>query len=129
MLAEEPVDSDLLKPLVALGGVLVVGFVIILLALPAPTAPAEEPDAQYTGVGEGYYADITVEVGITDGRIVTIEVTEHEDTRGLADDAIEETINRILEAQSTDVDTVSGATGTSRGVIEGVREALDAAGL
>ncbi len=122
-------DSDLLKPLVALGGVLVVGFVIILLALPAPAAPAVEPDATYAGTGEGYYDDITVEVGITDGQIVSIVVTEHDDTRGLADNAIEETIDRILEAQSTDVDTVSGATGTSRGVIEGVRKALDAAGL
>jgi len=123
------VDSDLLKPLVALGGVLVVGFVIIFLALPAPDAPAVEPDATYTGTGEGYYDDIKVEVGVTDGEIVSVVVTEHNDTRGLADNAIEETIERILQAQSTDVDTVSGATATSRGVIDGVREALDAAGL
>lgn len=122
-------DSDLLKPVVALGGILVVGFIIILLALPAPAAPAIEPDVIYTGTGEGYYADMTVEVGITDGKIVRIVVTEHEDTPGLADNAIRTTIERIMDAQSPEVDTVSGATGTSRGVIQGVQQALEAAGM
>ncbi len=117
-------DSDLLRPVIALGGVLVVGIFVIVMSLPA--APVE-PDATYTGAAEGYYDEITVEVGITDGRIERIRV-EHSDTAGLADAAIDTTVERIIDAQSTNVDAVAGATGTSRGVIQAVEQALSEAG-
>ncbi len=117
-------DRDLMKPVIALGGVLVAGLFVIVLSLPA--APVE-PDETYTGTAEGYYDEITAEVGIADGRIVRIRV-QHSDTPGLADTAIDTTIERIMEAQSTDVDAVAGATGTSRGVIQAVAEALAEAG-
>ncbi len=119
-------DSDLTKALTALGGLLVISFIAILLALPAPRAEAAET---YTGTGDGYYAPITVEVGISEGKIVSIRVTEHEDTPGLADSAIDTTIQRIIDAQNTDVDAVSGATFTSFGVMDAVDEALAKAGL
>ena len=118
-------DSDLMKALVALGGLLAVGFIVILLAMPAPAVRADE---YYTGTGEGYYGEITVEVGITDGTIVSVNVTDHEDTPGLADNAIDEVVAKLIDAQNADVDTVSGATATSRGVIEATKEALEAAG-
>ncbi len=119
-------DSELFKVLTALGGLLVVSFIVILLALPAPQVQASET---YSGSAEGHYAEITVEVGITGDEIVSIEVTDHDDTQGLADNAIETVIERILSAQSTDVDAVSGATATSRGVIDAVSRALERAGL
>ncbi len=119
-------DSDLMKAMTALGGLLVVSFIVILLSLPAATAEASQT---FSGSAEGYYAELTVEVGVEGDEIVSIRVTEHDDTPGLADSAIETTIDRIMDAQSTDVDTVSGATATSRGVIEAVRQALDQAGL
>lgn len=119
-------DSDLTKAFTALGGLLVISFIAILLALPAPAVEASET---YSGTGDGYYAPITVEVGISDGKIVSIRVTDHDDTPGLADGAIETTINRIIDAQSTDVDAVSGATFTSFGVMDAVDEALSKAGL
>jgi NosR/NirI family transcriptional regulator, nitrous oxide reductase regulator len=121
---EASVDRDFLRPVIALGGVLVVGIFVIAMSLPA--APVE-PDTIYTGTAEGYYDDLTVEVGIADGRIVSIRV-QHSDTPGFADSAIDTTIERIIAAQSTEVDAVAGATGTSKGVIQAVAKALAEAG-
>ncbi|TVQ35784.1 MAG: FMN-binding protein [Spirochaetaceae bacterium] len=118
-------DPDFLKVFTAAGGLLVASFIVILLALPG--APVEASDT-YSGSGEGYYADLTVAVGVSGDRIVSIKVTDHDDTPGLADAAIETVIDRIISAQSTDIDTVSGATYTSKGVIDAVREALQQAG-
>ena len=118
-------DSDLMKALVALGGLLAFGFIVILLAMPAPAVRADE---YHTGTGKGYYGEITVEVGLTAGAIVSVRVTDHEDTPGLADNAIDAVVAKIIEAQSADVDTISGATATSRGVIEAAKMALAAAG-
>ena len=85
----------------------------------------EEPEEEvYTGTAEGYIDDITVEVAVIDGEITDIEVTEHDETPDYFDDAVPEITDRIIDAQSTEVDIVSGATGTSEGIMSAVDEAL-----
>ena len=93
--------------------------------------PTEEPvavdlpgDGTYRGVGEGYGGEIELEVTVEGGEIVEIVVTEHSDTPGIADGALDELIDAVLESQSTEVDTVSGATSTSEGFLEAVRAAI-----
>ncbi|MCK8824421.1 FMN-binding protein [Fuchsiella alkaliacetigena] len=54
---------------------------------------------------------------------------DHQETAGIADPALEEIPVEIVEAQSTEVDVVSGATRTSEGIIEAVDETLIEAGL
>lgn len=118
-------DSDLLKVLGAAGGIAVVAIAVIFLSLPTPPVAAEE---FHSGSGEGYYWIINAEVGLAGGRIVSIKV-EHEDTPGLADGAIDAVVREIIERQTPNVDTISGATATTRGVIEAVTQALDNAGF
>ena len=66
-----------------------------------------------------------VEVEIADGRVVKIRVLHHRAFLGT--EAKEIMPGRILEAQSTDVDAVSGATGSSYIILEAVQEAVDQA--
>ena len=74
---------------------------------------------------EGHNGPLTVEVALEEGTITRVEVVEHEETEGLAEPAIEDTPAAIVENNSTDVDTVSGATITSEAIIEAVNLVLD----
>lgn len=74
---------------------------------------------------EGHNGPLTVEVALEEGTITRVEVVEHEETEGLAEPAIEDTPAAIVENNSTDVDTVSGATITSEAIIEAVNLVLE----
>jgi len=85
--------------------------------------------ATYEGVGRGYAGDMVVAVELDGNVIVSVEVIEHSETPILSDAAIDAIPNRIVEAQSVDVDMVSGATQTSQGILAAVSDALDQAGV
>ena len=57
-------------------------------------------------------------------KMTAIEVIAHNETKGLSDAAIAEMPAKILEAQSVEVDGVSGATSTSNGIKAAVADAL-----
>lgn len=73
---------------------------------------------------EGHNGPITVEVTLDGDTITAVNVTEHNETEGLSDPAIADVPAAIVEANSTDVDTVSGATVTSAAIIEAVNQVL-----
>ncbi|MCL2558891.1 MAG: FAD-dependent oxidoreductase [Turicibacter sp.] len=82
----------------------------------------------FTGVGAGYDGEITVEVTFSEDEILEINVVEHTDTAGFAETAIDNIVPNILAAQSTNIDSVSGATYTADGVLEAVADAIRQAG-
>ena len=93
------------------------------------TGAAVEGDV-YTGSGTGYAGQVTVEVTVADGQIVGIGVVESSDTPGLSDSAFDEVIAAVLSSQSVEgIDAVSGATGSSEGILEAIGNAMAAAGL
>nr|WP_255493894.1 FMN-binding protein [Cetobacterium sp. 8H] len=75
------------------------------------------------GTGLGYADDIKVAVTMEGDKIVAIEVKENNDTPGIANPAIEQLTKKVLEAQTSKVDTVAGATYTSEGFLEAVNNA------
>lgn len=83
----------------------------------------------YTGTAQGNNGEVTVEVTIKDAKIETVAVTAHKETAGICDAAIERIPQEIVDRQSVAVDTVSGATNTSKAILEGVKAAIAAAGL
>jgi len=83
---------------------------------------------EYAGSAVGI-APLTLKVKVEDGKLTGIEMISDTETKALGDIAIGKMIERIMEAQSTDVDTVSGATLTSNAIIAAVNEALGAAGV
>jgi len=84
-------------------------------------------DGVYEGYGTGNGGEVKVSVTITDGKISEIKVLEHNETEGIGSVAVENLPSKIIEAQSTEVDTVAGATLTSKAIIEGVNMALEQA--
>ena len=81
-------------------------------------------DGTYEGEGQGFGGPVVVEVTVKEGKITDISVkeAEKEDSAylGMAKDIIDD----IVKAQSTDVDTISGATFSSTGIREAVAQAL-----
>ena len=92
----------------------------------AATGKLPYKDGVYYGTGEGFKGDITVAIIIQDKALKAAVITEAED-----DSAFLEKAGRILSdvvtVQGTKVDTVSGATFSSKGIIEAVKNALKAA--
>lgn len=81
-------------------------------------------DGIYTGSAQGFGGAITVQVTLANDEITDIQVTSApgEDSAYLSQG--EGVISSIISAQSTDVDTVSGATFSSTGIINAVVDAL-----
>lgn len=80
-------------------------------------------DGVYKGTGTGYAGDITVSVQIKDKQIVSIDILSSSDDEAFFSRA-KAVIDKIIEGQTLDVDTVSGATFSSRGIISAVKNAL-----
>lgn len=82
------------------------------------------PDGRWEGGAKGFGGMITVLVTVENGTISEIEITsaDGEDKAYLC--MAEDIIPKIIEAQSADVDTVSGATFSSTGIRDAVSEAL-----
>lgn len=84
-------------------------------------AVARVADGSYLGeYGVGYiYAKVRVTV--EDGKILSIDILEHRNERGAAAEAV---AGEIVREQKTAVDTVSGATNSSKVIEKAVEEAL-----
>lgn len=80
---------------------------------------------EYLGIGEGGMGgNVVCKVKIVDGKIEAVEVVEHKETAGISDPAIANMPGLIIEAQSTEVDNVSGATITSKAIKAAVNDAI-----
>ena len=84
-------------------------------------------DGTYTGEAQGFGGPIDVAVIIENGKISEINITSAEKEDGAYLSMAEDIIPSILEAQSADVDTISGATFSSTGIKEAVAQALEEA--
>lgn len=84
-------------------------------------------DGVYTGSGQGFNGPIRVRVTISKGSITKVEILSHSDDNPYFGRA-RAVISKILGKADKSVDTVSGATYSSRGILEAVRNALSKAG-
>ncbi|MBR5336463.1 MAG: 4Fe-4S binding protein [Lachnospiraceae bacterium] len=85
-------------------------------------------DGTYTGSGSGFRGETSVSVKVESGKITDISVESYSDDKKYFDKAESRIISEIIETQSTEVDTVGGATYSSKGIISAVDNALVAAG-
>lgn len=83
-------------------------------------------DGIYYGTAEGYKGDIKVAVVIQDKTLKAILVTEKNDDEPFITNAMD-VLKNMMKKQSTDVDTVSGATYSSKGLIGAVKAAFEEA--
>ena len=80
-------------------------------------------DGTYTGSARGYKSVITVQVTISDGKITDIQVVSQGDDEPYFSNA-RAVIQRVISSQSMNVDTVSGATYSSTGILVAIKNAL-----
>lgn len=85
-------------------------------------------DGTYTGTGTGFRGGTTkVSITIKSGKITDIKTISSEDTPQFYKQAENTIPPETISSQSTSVDTVSGATYSSNGLIQAVQNALDKA--
>ena len=78
----------------------------------------------YTGTGEGYRGKVTVTVKVADGKITELVLDDYADDKSYMERAKNRIFQEMISRQNTDVDTVSGATYSSNGLIEAVNKVL-----
>lgn len=118
-----------------IAGAAIAGVNIALFGLSgcAPSASAGGENGQfkagtYTGIGQGKFAPITVEVTFGESSIESVNVIDHEETKYISDTALETIPAAIVEHQSLGVDTIAGATLTSTAIIAACEDCVKQAG-
>ncbi|PXX76899.1 FAD-dependent oxidoreductase [Dielma fastidiosa] len=86
-------------------------------------------DGVYTESAKGNNGDVKVEVEVKDAKVIRVEVVEHMETAGIADVPIQSIPEAIVEHQSLKIDTIAGATNTSKAILEAAELGLMAAGF
>jgi len=91
----------------------------------APIKHEKLNDGVYEGSYSGFPNKASVRVTIKDKKMFNIEITEHEAWKGKKAEL--PILKRIIETQSTKVDAVSGATNSSRVIMNAVQKAIEKA--
>ena len=78
------------------------------------------PDGTYSGSHEAVWVGATVEVTVKDHRITEIKL-DHRHGQGEAAEVITE---HVIEAQSLQVDMISGVTSSSKVILKAIEKAL-----
>nr|MCR5160648.1 FMN-binding protein [Lachnospiraceae bacterium] len=85
---------------------------------------------KYSAAADGMESYVLVEITVDENTITDVTVDVSDETQGIGDAIGEQMEKAILEAQSADVDTVTGATVSSEAVIKALSAALsDAAAV
>ena len=84
-------------------------------------------DGNYTGIGTGYNGYITVSVSFRNGILTNVIVTDEQETDAVSDAPLNKIPESVINEQSLNVDVSTGATQTSKAVIEAIGNAITAA--
>ena len=78
-------------------------------------------DGKYTGSCDAVYVGAKVSVTVKDHKIEDIILLNHKNERGKPAEVI---IQKVIDAQSLQVDSVSGATNSSKVILKSIENAL-----
>ena len=98
------------------------------ITVPAAPAGVSFKPGTYTGEATGFGGSVKVSVTFSANKIESITATGDKETAGLGSVAVEQLRGKIVDAQSTQIDGITGATFSSKAVIEAVNAAIIAAG-
>lgn len=87
----------------------------------------EYADGTYSGTGKGYNGKLTVELTIEQNAVASLTVTSAADDEPYITKATRGITKQLLERQSAELDGVSGATYSSKGLIQAIEQALESA--
>lgn len=126
IVSENSTEVDVISGATLTSNAIIEAVNIALGLVDAPPAePVEYTDGTFEGVSdEGMSPGLKVSVTVEGGKITNVEVLEHDETPGFFEPAVEGIPAAIVAASSPDVDVVSGATFTSNGIMDAVKNAL-----
>jgi len=82
-------------------------------------------DGTYQGVANGFGTGLTVEITIEKGVLTSVEIISHNEVGSrFYSTPIKYIPSFIVDEQKSEVDAVSGATATSKGIMSAVEDAL-----
>jgi fumarate reductase flavoprotein subunit len=106
----------------------------VLLAVAGPCGTVFAQTAQalkdgvYTTEGQGKDGPITVKTTVKDHKLAAVEVVAQGETAGVADVALTRVPGAIVAGQTLAVDAVTGASYTTKGILDAVEKAVVQAG-
>ncbi len=109
-------------------GICVILSLVLAFSVMSGAFASGYTEGQYTAAAKGNNGDVTVTVEVSGDKILSVTVTEHSETPGVADPALETIPKAIVENQSLAVDAVTGATNTSNAILQAAEAALAQAG-
>lgn len=103
-------------------------FILLINPLSQPTSFTESnlkiKDGIYEGEGIGFGGNIFTEIKVENGQIKSIKILEHNETQGFYEEVFNRISQEIVENQNFNVDIISGATASSRGLLSSVKRSL-----
>ena len=84
-------------------------------------------DGNYTGIGTGYNGYVTVSASFRNGFLTNVIITDQQETKAVSDAALTKIPEYVMNEQSLNVDISTGATQTSKAVLEAIGNAITAA--
>lgn len=83
----------------------------------------------YEGVGTGYDGELKLTVTVDAASITAIDVTSHNETEGIGAAALPVLVEKVVNGQTLAIDSISGATATSKGFMEAMTDAMGKSGV
>ena len=81
------------------------------------------------GTGIGKHGDVTVAVTFDNGKITDIKIVKEQENKVLAAKVYTDLKNDVIATNSADLDVISGATFSSKGFLDAVKDAAKKAGV
>ena len=103
---------------------LIISILSLLMAV-SLTACSSAKEETFEGSAQGYGGTVTAKVTFKADKIIAVEVKAPDETEGVGSRAAEELPEKIVAANSADVDVVAGATMTSKAIQSAVRQAVN----
>ena len=101
---------------------------LVLMWLGSCSGKMAGENGVYQAEAKGFHGPVKLEVEIAEGRIYDIRLLESMESEGLGDVAFEKIAHQIMDGQTLNVDSVSGATFSAWAVRNAVESALTEAG-
>lgn len=111
--------------------IMVLALVFTMAACGSKENAKEASDGTTTaiGVGSGKHGDIKVEVTFADGKITDVKVLEQKENEVLAEPVYTQLKDTVMQANSVEVDVISGSSVTSKGYLDAIQDAIAKSGV
>lgn len=116
------------KFVVTIAAALMAASCFALVGCGGSSSSAQYKDGEYTAVGTGGKAgDVEVKVTVSGGKVTAIEPGENKETPEMFEKALNGIVPQVIEKQTADVESVSGASFSSAALKDGIAKALEQA--